>query len=87
MSDGDDGVATSTAPGRRTAPPAQVAKIATAGVSGVVACGLVAVMGWSDRAQAPQPTPQPPTSAVVVAATATASGPPVRRRRRRWSRW
>jgi hypothetical protein len=48
---------------RRGDPPAHLAKVATAGMSGVFVFGLVAVMGWSAR----------PVGEPVVVATTTAS--------------
>ena len=52
-----------TEPVRRKDPPAQVAKIATAGVSGVFVFGLTAVMGWSERSiDEPDVVPEQPPS-------------------------
>jgi hypothetical protein len=58
--------------GRRGDPPARVAKISTAGMSGAFVLGLVAVMGWSQRPiEAPAPTIPPAGPSTAVAATPT----------------
>jgi hypothetical protein len=57
-----------TEPARRSDPPAQRAKIATAGATGMFVLGLTAVMGWADR-----PSGEPAVGpAAPPATTATA---------------
>ena len=67
----------------RKSPPAQLAKIATAGASGVFVFGVAAVMGWSQRSvgepdlvpgQSPATTtPSTPTTAAAPQATTQVS--------------
>ena len=54
-----------TEPARRRDPPAQLAKIATAGATGMFVFGLTAVMGWADR-----PTEEPGGLPAVPVSTA-----------------
>ncbi len=66
-----------TEPVRRKDPPAQVAKFATAGVSGVFVFGLTAVMGWSERSiDEPDVVPEQPPSTSAAPATAPQIIPP-----------
>jgi hypothetical protein len=61
-----------TEPAHRPGPPAQLAKIATAGATGVFVLGLTAVMGWADRPSgepAVVPVTLPPSTAVVQTTT------------------
>jgi pyruvate dehydrogenase E2 component (dihydrolipoamide acetyltransferase) len=52
----------------RKSPPAQIAKIATAGATGMFVFGLAGAMGWADR---PSSEPGPPTTAPVAPAPTT----------------
>ena len=72
-----------TEPARRRDPPAQLAKIATAGATGMFVFGLTAVMGWADRptgepgglpavpVSTVSPTTIPSTAPATVAPTTT----------------
>ena len=64
----------------RKSPPAQIAKIATAGATGMFVFGLAAVMGWAERpasepavvpAPAPTTSPAPATTGLVAPAPTT----------------
>jgi hypothetical protein len=60
--------------GRSGDPPARVAKIATAGMSGAFVLGLVAVMGLAERpSEAPAPTIPPTAPSTTVPTTAPAT--------------
>jgi hypothetical protein len=75
MTDGDETPpVTAQRRARRGDPPAHVAKVATAGMSGVFVFGLVAVMGWSQR-PADVPVLVPPTQSTAVPTTGVAAPP------------
>jgi hypothetical protein len=61
-----------TEPTRRSDPPAQLAKIATAGATGMFVFGLAAVMGWADRtADEPAIVPAAPPATTATAQPTT----------------
>ena len=63
-----------TDPPGRKAPPAQIAKIATAGATGVFVFGLTAVMGWAQRPLG-EPALVPAQPATTLPAPTTVAGP------------
>jgi hypothetical protein len=64
-----------TEPAERKVPPGEVAKIATAGATGVFVFGLAAVMGWAER-PAGEPAVIPVQPATTLSAPTTVSVAP-----------
>jgi hypothetical protein len=68
---------TPTSPDRRAGrgdPPAQTAKVISAGISASAVFGLVAILGWTDR-PAPLPAPTAPTAPGVTPAVTSPAAP------------